>query len=117
MIEAMADDIKDFPGEANHVCCFNHVINLVAKVSLNYLTYCCRRRPRIVGAAREETREVQQMVRPSIPKKIKLMKQLPPFKSWPEVLNWRIYKCRLTHLRVMMTLALTTYAIWLMRLG
>jgi hypothetical protein len=31
MIDAMADDIEDFPGEANRVRCFNHVINLVAK--------------------------------------------------------------------------------------
>jgi hypothetical protein len=31
MIEAMADDIDDFPGEPNRVRCFNHVINLVAK--------------------------------------------------------------------------------------
>jgi hypothetical protein len=31
MIEELAELIDNFPGEKNHVHCFNHIINLVAK--------------------------------------------------------------------------------------
>src|SRR6266481_3801997 len=60
MVEELAMRVTEFPGQANHTCCFAHIINLVAKSLLKQFDLPENKAESAVSSTQEELQEFME---------------------------------------------------------
>jgi hypothetical protein len=53
MIDELAGQLQDFPGEANHAQCFTHILNLVVKSIMHQFDVACNKNGKMIQWMKE----------------------------------------------------------------
>src|ERR1700683_1787135 len=60
MVTELAKLLHDFPGEANHTCCFAHIVNLIAKSLIRQFDVPKKQADKELSTGEKELQELAQ---------------------------------------------------------